>query len=287
MPVGVCSDRQRKSTLRWICAHVKGQDYSPLYHLFAALFLKPEQCIAMLTLYCDASGKEQDKLISVAGFISTVDEWLLFEKEWATVLDEFKIKYFHMREFAHSVGQFDGWKNDENKRRLLLTRLITVIIARTKYWVASCIRLEDFKKVDADYELHETFYPYPLCSRLCIDMAIRWCEAHHLEDVPIEYVFEHGDEHAGQLLKVVQEKTGQLPIFRTRLQALPLQAADFAAYEVFKAYRRFAIELDLLFEKFRESFELLRAIPNKWGQMEEHNLRVICRISKIAQRGSL
>lgn len=237
-----------------------------------------------LTLYCDASGKDQEKLSVVAGFISTVDQWLLFEKEWAMVLQEFGVKYFHMNEFAQSRGQFEGWRGYEDKRRALINKLVGVIVTRTRYWVGSCIVLEDYKKVDADYRLHEKFYPYPLNGRVCMDMIEKWRSVHDIQGHPIELVFEDGDEHFGQLSDRIKERHGVRPIPRTRMQAPPLQAADFAAYEIFKAYRAFAIELDQLFKKLREPLNLLAQVPNKWGQLEEAALRTICRQERFSRR---
>ena len=237
-----------------------------------------------LTLYCDASGKKPEGLNVVAGFLSTVDQWVLFEKEWAAVLKEFNVKYFHMREFAHSVEQFDGWKNDEEKRRRFLTALVQVIVSRTKYWVGSCIVLKDYDQVDADFKLHEQFHPYPLNGRTCIDMILKWQYVHNEVNTPMKYVFEDGDEHFGQLSDRIKERTGIRPIPETRLQAPPLQAADFAAYEVFKAYHVFAIELYRLFEKFRETLNLLSKVPNKYGQLEGMALRTICRQENIPRR---
>jgi len=274
------------STVSAIIKEIRAE-YSSLYHLFAALFLKPDQEILILmplTLYCDASGKKQEGLNVVAGFLSTVDQWLLFEKEWAAVLKEFNVNYFHMREFAHSVDQFAGWKNDEGKRRRFLTSLVQVIISKTKYWVGSCIILKDYDRVDTDFKLHEHFHPYPLNGRTCIDMILKWQYVHNEVNTPIKYVFEDGDEHFAQLSDRIKERAGIRPIPETRLQASPLQAADFVAYEVFKAYRTFAIELDHLFEKFRESFNLLSAVPHKYGQLEEMALRTICRQEQLARR---
>ena len=62
--------------------------------------------VSPLTLYCDASGKEEDPILTVAGFVGHVDEWLKFEPAWNAVLKEFDVPYFHMREFAHSLGGY-------------------------------------------------------------------------------------------------------------------------------------------------------------------------------------
>jgi uncharacterized protein DUF3800 len=241
--------------------------------------------MAMLTLYCDASGKEQDPLMAVAGFIAPADEWLLFEAEWNQALEEYGLRYFHMREFAHSVDQFDGWKGQEDRRQGLLNRLVNLIVNRAKFWVGACILAETYKKVDADWQLHEWLYPYPLCAFLCINVAGDWQDAHNLLDSPIEYVFEAGDDHQGQLLEVVTKEMKTAPLFRTKLQANPLQAADFAAWEILKAHRAvFSESTDKLWERFRTSFGLLRKIPCKWGPIQEDKLRALCRMRGLDKR---
>jgi hypothetical protein len=238
----------------------------------------------MLTLYCDASGKDNDQLLVVAGFIAPVNNWLRFEKEWDSALRKFGLRYFHMVEFAQSVKEFQGWKNQEDRRRDLLTALATVITRHASFWVGSCVVRRDYSKVDEDYELHEHFYPYPLCGRSCVDIAEKWRDAHHLLDTPVEYIFEGGDEHRGQLVNRVKEKTGTTPVFKYRLNAVALQAADFAAYELAKAYRGLKDESDELWQRFRTSFGLLRTVPNKWGNYDERGLRVLCRTLDIPRR---
>ncbi len=64
-----------------------------------------------LTLYCDASGKERDPILVVGGFVASVDSWLQFDDTWNVSLADFGIQYFHMKEFAHSTGQFKGWNS--------------------------------------------------------------------------------------------------------------------------------------------------------------------------------
>ncbi len=236
----------------------------------------------MLTLYCDASGKDDRDVMVVAGFIASTDDWLNFEREWDRVLRHFKLGYFHMVEFAQSVKQFRGWKDDEERRRQLLTGLAMVIARHAKFWVGASVYLKDYSKVDAEYKLHEHFFPYPLCGLTCVDIAEKWRDAHHMLDIPTEYVFEGGDEHRGQLVERIEEKTGVIPTFRTRLKAVPLQAADFAAYELGKMYR--TLLKNGLWERFRSSFQLLKTVHNQWGDFDEQSLRIICRLEDVPRR---
>jgi len=242
----------------------------------------------MISLYCDASGKDSSDGIAVGGFVSTADEWREFDRKWRIALDENELEYFRMAEFAHSTDQFEhGWKGDEQKRRNFLNRLLLIIREHAKYWMAACVLKRDYNRVDADYELHERTYPFTLCAKACVDGANAWYHANHRED-GIEYIFEFGDDHFDQLKQMVEKELGIVPIERRKRDATPCQAADFAAYEILKAYRLLELETDKLFERYRESFKLLHAIPAKWGQFEEKDIRVLCRVFDYPDRnGSL
>jgi hypothetical protein len=238
----------------------------------------------MIALYCDAAGKESSDAIAVGGFVSTVDEWLEFDKKWRAVLGDNALDYFRMSEFAHSTGQFaHGWKGREEKRALFIGQLVDIIAEHTKYWMGACVLKRDYDRVDRDYELHERTYPFPLCARGCIDGANAWYHATHQEG-SIEYIFEYGDDHFDQLKRLVQTETGIIPIERKKRDVTPCQAADFAAYEVLYAYRFLEIRTHKLFEKWRGSFRRLNGIPAKWGQFEEKDLRVLCRMFDYPRR---
>ena len=257
-------------------------------HMAAAIFAKPSDLMAIiipspLTIYGDASGKEEDPIIAVGGVVGRVDEWLAFESKWNAVLKEFDMPYFHMREFAHSVGAYEiGWKGLEDKRKAFIDGLVKAIVPHAAYWMGCCIVRDDYLRVDAEYKLHESYYPYTICARACVELATDWRDVHY-PTVPIEYIFECGDPHRGQLRDAVYLKYGVEPIFRKR-DNVPLQVADFAAYEVLKLYRRLSVETDRLFETVRASFRRLWAIPAIWGQLEEANLRSWCRQANIPRR---
>src|SRR5271157_5977447 len=104
-------------------ADINAQEYSAFEHLRSALFWADEDLIAVLTpltMYCDASGKKTGELVTVGGFVSPVSKWAAFEGAWRGVLNPLGIQCFHMREFAHSVGQFKDWKSKEQERQKLL-----------------------------------------------------------------------------------------------------------------------------------------------------------------------
>jgi hypothetical protein len=248
----------------------------------SAPFLPHDRLMAMLTMYCDASGNDQAEAIRVGGFVAAVDDWLASDAEWKIALRDEGIEYFHMREFAHSVEHFKDWKGDESRRRRFLNGLCRIVVTHARFSVGAGVLLETYREVDRDWELHEKFRPCTLCAVTCMDEAVQWRRNQHRDAEPMEFVFESGDEHQGQLLKEGEAFAHTPPIFRTKRQAIPLQAADFIAYEQFKATT--SLELNQIFVRFRSSFQRLLKVPYRHGTFEDFGLRVFCRMHDIPQR---
>lgn len=85
-------------------------------------------------------------------------------------------------------------------------------------------------------------------------------------------------------MDAVESLTGTAPIFRDKAKFPALQAADFAAFEMYSAYKQYRVDTYKLFEKIRESFGLLANIPHRWGDFKEESLRVFCRLQEIPRR---
>ncbi len=240
-----------------------------------------------LALYCDASGNESESIFVVGGAISTVENWRQFDTQWRAALAEDNLKYFRMSEFAQSTRQFKkGWKNNETRRRDLLQRLVSITIAHVKCWVGRAAASFGEITMDANrvYQLEEYLQPYPLCAEACIDIAREWQNLSRLDYLPMEYVFESGDEHWGQLRNRIKEDYGHEPLLRKKTQATPLQLADFAAYEVRKAYVGLDAENAKLFERFRASFSLIGTIQSKWGTLGATAIRTEMNLRGVTRR---
>jgi len=272
------------------------EHYSAFGHMLDALFLRDEVLMAIIapdpfTLYCDASGKETDDVFVVSGALSTVAKWRAFDGDWKRALDDNGLLYFRMSEFAQSTGQFKiGWKNNELRRRLLLERLTEIMAKYVMYWMGVCIYKSDYEKANKIYQLEENYHPYTMGGQTCAELAYKWRNNNHQEYLPIEFVFEEGDEHFGQLSDRLLKNFGHRPIPRKKQEsdpdkiARPLQVSDFAAYEVRKAYIGFDEESEALFQKFRNSFLLLSKMPATWGNIDEEHIRVGANILGIPKR---
>jgi hypothetical protein len=88
-------------------------DYSRIEHISKAFFFDrwSKAYVAMFTIHCDVSGqRENTDVLAVAGFIAHASLWALFEKQWKKVLRKFGVSSLHMKDFAHSTGEYKAWK---------------------------------------------------------------------------------------------------------------------------------------------------------------------------------
>jgi len=242
-----------------------------------------------LTCYFDASYDERKTITVVSGWLATNALWENFVLDWRILLAKYDLPYFHMKEFAHSNGPFISWKGDENKRVNFLSRAVDTIGRNVLHGFACLVRESDFNKVNKLYHLSENMGdPYSLCARSCVADANLWLRKKERE-LSVEYIFERGDVGAKELVRIMQQHQLPVPIFRPSRDtasgeagAIPLQAADLAAYELLKALRDVGDDAPVW--KYRRSLQALGNIPNKWGQHKEEQLLDMCKSIPIEAR---
>jgi hypothetical protein len=199
--------------------------------------------VAALTAYFDASGTENSGTeLVVSGFVSTVQKWKRFEREWQALLDDAKVPYFHMKEFAPSTGIFASWKDQESKRRKFLSKLINITVKHVEYSFSAGVLLKDWRICNRSYRLREEeFPPYSLCGWTCVDEVYRWCDETSQKRDQLMFMFEEGDTGQDKLKRRVARdfgikiRTGPKipdPKIRYERPILPLQAADFASWHI-------------------------------------------------------
>ncbi len=251
---------------------VDHKPYSRLRHLVNAVRLNHDPrstVIVALTAYLDASGtQDEGTYLIVSGFLSSEKLWLKFEREWKRVLDRAGINYFHMKEFTQSMGQFRAWKGQEEKRKELLRRLIDIIGRTTMQSFSAGVLLADWGQCNNQYQLREQrFTPYALCGWVCVEQVYRWCEEKSYPKNEVLFIAERGDKGQGDLVRRVEQDYG----VRLRLEAkvpekvelpiTPLQASDFAAWQINKHLRQHA---EGTLKQLRRDFvSLLSRVPHQ------------------------
>lgn len=253
----------------------------------------------MLTAYFDESYDERFRLTFVSGWVAAVEQWQEFEYGWKLFLAKHDVPYFHMREFAHSVGPFAKWKGTEGPRRAFMRGAAQIIVDTVQRGFVCCVSDEIFDGCDKVCELRKTFRsPYALAGRTCANLVVEWAldpRTFPLND--IRYVFEDGAEDKGGLIDAMKITPRlAVPIFQPgrdqkptrkspngRCGVVQLQAADYLAYEISKFARDHqAIKANP--SKFRASLGILPERIVKRMFFTSRKMGLMCNMLRIKRR---
>jgi hypothetical protein len=271
--------------------HIYGQ-YSTLGQIVSscgdlseilAVMLSPARLIGAF----DASGKADRSCLVVAGFISSLKDWEAFDTSWRKRLAADELTYFHMADLAGCREEFSkGWKDDEPRRRALLSDLVGIIQAHAYRSFVSVVENKHFARLSTENQKSFALDAYSLAGRSAVAKISTWRKiTSGFEGVPTAYVFEEGDEGAGNLMKSMLRDGYPSPQFGAKKDGVdpdgnpivaytPLQAADLLAYEVFRLYDdisegkgRFSKE-----DKWRWAMQEFLKTPGDWGYYTPKNL---------------
>lgn len=196
--------------------------------------------LGVLIAYFDDSA--DDDLVCMAGYVSTAEKWEEFELRWKEVLVKYGISFFHMKEYAHRTGEFQGWP--EEKRVALMKELIAVIQACVLYGVAVAISAKDYESEFPEELKKFLRNPYYLAVYSCLSQALNYHMKNHADE-EIAFVWDEKSKVAAEMQRIYvaykaadfiprPELLGSLT-FADDKKFVPLQAADLLAYE----YRKF------------------------------------------------
>ena len=208
--------------------------------------------LGMFTTAFDASGTDGTPILTVAGFVSSAQHWDEFSVLWEERLSKDDLQYFRAAECAHSTGQFDGWKGSEIRRRDLLKDLMDILTSHVYRQFGCTIVNEDFEKLSGPLKNQYILTAYSLAGRTCEKDVREWARWAEKIKTRIEMVFEEGDADSNSLRKRFVDDLGYEPIFRPKKDKIladgsvvkrfvPLQAADWLAYELSLAAKKYCI----------------------------------------------
>jgi hypothetical protein len=187
--------------------------------------------------YFDESGHSSGtEFLALAAFVAEDADWAVFDALWRDALHETGAPYLHMREFAHSVGAFAGWAEDQ--RRGLLARCVNAINSIPAIAVGVAMSTARFAALsqEARLALRDPFF-------CCLQEVVRGVAVSACftpVGSRVSMVFSQQDEFgssARQLWEVmaetidVKDRMGLLE-FKDMREVPALQAADLLAYEL-------------------------------------------------------
>ncbi len=231
--------------------------YSPIRHLATILWppwLDRENAIlAMVTFAFDASGDDSRPYLTMAGFASSAKDWDDFSAAWSERLKQDDIEFFHAADLDGFWGPFKHWQDNPDRRTLrknLCADLMNILKRHVYQRFASTVINNEFQQMTADLRDEFALCAYSLAGRTCEKQVREYILSHFTRDTPFAVVFEAGDKGKGKLQKRLAEDSGLVPTFRRKKDTIledglvergfiPLQAADWFAYEVNKMAEKF------------------------------------------------
>jgi hypothetical protein len=189
----------------------------------------------MRLVMTDESGYSGEGYFAMAGYVADQAMWELFDRLWVHRLAKYSIDHFHMKDFAHRKGHFDGW--EEPRRVALMSDLLEVITAGPLTAIGACLRIANFQALNP--EIQQRFVaPYLCCfQEMVFGSGLEVSEAFPGERV--DFLYSRQDDFKSKMRSIWNfkketsdygKRLGTLT-FRDMREAPGLQAADLLVYE--------------------------------------------------------
>lgn len=120
------------------------------------------------TAYFDDSGHPDDQAaVVIAGWVATLEQWLLLESGWNKALADATLGHFHMTDFECNSQEYCHLTANEKAR--LLNSLISQIITRARFGFCFIVPMPAYRSVNDEYYLEELLgKPYALAGQLTV-----------------------------------------------------------------------------------------------------------------------
>jgi len=198
-----------------------------------------------LTSYMDETGHSDDPnldYVGMAGFVAPSGSWEVFDTGWKDLMRNAGLREpFHMKDFAHSRGQFKQWKGNEPLRRALFGSAMKLIIETGATPIGALVSLSAFRSLTAAQQQSFLDPYYLVFQTVTRGAAIEAVFEDSQEKVAMIYAHhpEYGTDagRAEQLWQAVKkhyEHGDRMGSYQSASpdELSPLQAADIFAYEL-------------------------------------------------------
>jgi len=219
--------------------------------------------------YFDETGPKEDAPVTGAAFyVANAEQWFEFEQGWSGVLGkpEFDVKIFHATDYANSWGEFKGWDND---KKLALAKCLFPILLPPNTWIGFGYGVvnQDWAEAIKGHDRLKSRMgkPYMLCVQRLMEILIQY-----FSPLPVDHrvaVFFEDNDYKSEITALwdnwlkKHDPQGRLISlnFAGKKDMVPLQAADFLAYESYKEIDRVRFARP---RPKRKSLELVEAAGN-------------------------
>ncbi len=229
--------------------------------------------------YFDDSGThDQSSTACVAGYISTAEQWSLFDNEWSSALKEWDLNFFHMTDYSSRVGKYSEWVDDNR-----FNRLVGIINRHVIASVGCVFSKPSFDRIFTKGGKRFCGGAFGVAASSCFQLAAELL-APGYPSARIAYVFEAGTKGSGAVKRVFdwnytnREQRESLKLLSLKFEGkefTPLQAADVLACELYR-HGAYAKPFDL---------GMLSACKLKiWNRLDDQSLMNYARVADVAAR---
>lgn len=189
--------------------------------------------------YFDAS-KRQSGVFTVAGYLFDSAQARKFRREWREVFGDYKCG-LHMTDLAGLGGEYKKSGLNRPKADEMVREAVSIIRKRMMCGVAVSCWVQDVENHSPQW-IKGFKSPYSICCHLAMSAMAMWTVKNDSRS-GIAYAFEAGDRYASEanymmsnaaihpeVQRGYQYKSHSF-LLKTDQQAVPIQAADFLAWE--------------------------------------------------------
>ena len=196
--------------------------------------------VAVLRGYFDA-GKRESGVFTVAGYLFDAAQARKFRREWNEVFGKFK-GGLHTTDFFALGGEYKKAGLSRDDRDEMVKQAIAIIRNRMICGVAVSCWVQDVENHSPKW-IKGFKSPYSICSHLAMSSMAIWAVKNKCEKSGIAYTFEAGDRYANEANYMMSNAATHPEVqygyqYRSHhflpkgeLEAVPIQAADFLAWE--------------------------------------------------------
>jgi hypothetical protein len=121
----------------------------------------------------DAHGLEPgSSVVAAAGFVMLGERRTDFERDWLVALQKNGVREFHMKDFAHRHGEFEGWA--PQRCDSLISELVAVVHAYALIYIGGLVLARDYQSVIPVSLKAEIVHPLCMSFAVCIEEFLRF-----------------------------------------------------------------------------------------------------------------
>ena len=153
----------------------------------------------MLVCYLDDSGTDpQNRIITIAGYAATDDQWAEFEEAVEPIFAEYNVDVLHGRDLHASDGEFKDWAI--LRKQAFVAKLCRTMSRFIPLGMIMSVLKEAFARCAAESGRKRTVTPYTFASNIIIDWVLTDIRVGKIANIDgVSFILESGNDHNAEV----------------------------------------------------------------------------------------